>query len=254
MRARVDAGTDVAAIGAWDMIHGSVPGPGAGGGDRSQFLEGEASEGRLFLIHTGADGGGPVDIRVDEAGPDPTLDGLIPIGGTHLLSIPTGGLIVDGAEYYRPTHPEPASAAGRAVQVAPGDYEVRCWWGTGEEGASGSEKELEVLVGREEVRYFDRANHFGCLAIMVFNSTLLIGLALWIGWIRAMAITVACSLLSLHLLERLVNLSARYRRLDAVIPTFRIGHQPATLVLVLRRVEDRAGLHGGTVRRPEGVD
>src|SRR5438046_1464128 len=69
MHKRVDAGTDVAMIGAWDAARGALPFSADQQRRFSKSLAKEASAGHVFLIHTGADGGGPVDVFVDEDAP-----------------------------------------------------------------------------------------------------------------------------------------------------------------------------------------
>src|SRR5512133_1821196 len=97
MKARVDAGTDVAMIGAWDADRGA-----------------DAEQGHIFVLHTGADGGGPVDVYIDEPVPADVMQRLTPIGDELVLALPSGTLIVDGVEHYRARKANEALAS-RAV-------------------------------------------------------------------------------------------------------------------------------------------
>ena len=60
MRTRIDAGTDVAMIGAWDAQQNASPFTPAELADHQNSLERDVSRGALVLIRTGGDGGGPV--------------------------------------------------------------------------------------------------------------------------------------------------------------------------------------------------
>ena len=76
MKARFDAGTDVAMIGAWDLERGAQPLSTDESRRLSDTLDRDAQKGHLFVLHTGADGGGPVDVYIDEPVPDETLSSL----------------------------------------------------------------------------------------------------------------------------------------------------------------------------------
>ena len=97
---RIDVGTDVAMIGAWDSARDDVPLNGARG-PLADVLRRDAAEAHLFLIHTGGDGGGPVDVYVDEDVPAAALEHGRAVDGTFLLSVPSGRLVVGGGEDYR---------------------------------------------------------------------------------------------------------------------------------------------------------
>ena len=96
MKARFDAGTDVAMIGAWDAQRGAQPFTTEEFKQLSDTLDADATAGHVFVLHTGGDGVGAVDVYVDEPIPDATLAGLSPLGDACVLSIPSGCVIVDG--------------------------------------------------------------------------------------------------------------------------------------------------------------
>src|SRR5688500_18367528 len=124
MKARVDAGTDVAMIGAWDAGQNASPFTAAERADHLKALERDASEGRLFLIHTGADGGGPVDVYVDESAPAVVHARIKLIAENVLLSLPSGALMVGGVEDYRSDESR-LTGPGSGIQIPAGDYALR---------------------------------------------------------------------------------------------------------------------------------
>ena len=120
MKARIDAGTDVAMIGAWDAQQNATPFTAAEFADHQHSLERDVSRGALFLIHTGGDGGGPVDVYIDEPAPPEVLARVTPVAGEARLSLPSGALTVGGVEDYR----SPATRTigpGSIVTVPAGD-------------------------------------------------------------------------------------------------------------------------------------
>src|SRR5688572_20003201 len=97
MYRRIEVGTDVAMIGVWDAARDATPRPWKSADE----LEAEAAEGHLFLLHTGADGGGPVDVYVDADVPVEVLTTLKPLGREFLVAAPSGRLVIGGVEDYR---------------------------------------------------------------------------------------------------------------------------------------------------------
>src|SRR4051812_16716169 len=106
MKARFDAGTDVAMIGAWDAERGAQPFTAEEFKRLSDTLDADATAGHIFVLHTGGDGGGAVDVYVDEPIPDATMARLTPLGDECVLALPSGSLIVDGVEHYRARKPD----------------------------------------------------------------------------------------------------------------------------------------------------
>jgi hypothetical protein len=244
MKARIDAGTDVAMIGAWDAQRASTPFTASELTHLSAALEADAAEGHLFLLHTGADGGGPIDLYVDEAIPGEIEDRLVPSDGEFLLVLPSGALVVGGAEGYR----YPASkltGPNDSVSVPPGDYAVRYYTPKDEEQSSRSESDLRKLVGSADLEYYDRVNRSGCVAgslsLLLFPI-----LAFPLGWIVALVITAVVFLSFFPAFKWLLKRNARYQRLDRVVPVFRIQNQDPAFVFQLRPIRDRAGLNRGS--------
>src|SRR5689334_14858879 len=119
MHQRIDAGTDVAMIGAWDAGRGAMPFSSDQQRKYRKSLEKEATAGHIFLIHTGADGGGPVDIYIDEGVPEDVRNATRALDGEFLVTVPSGRLIVAGAEGFRAEEMGEENASG-LVAVPPG--------------------------------------------------------------------------------------------------------------------------------------
>jgi len=247
MKARFDAGTDVAMIGAWDADRGTQPVSAAEYKQLSDTLDADAEQGHLFVLHTGADGGGPVDVYVDEPVPADIRERLTPIGDELVLAIPSGKLIVDGVEYYRARKAN-AARAERAVTVPAGDYLLRCYAPEDDEQEAEprSEQELEAIVGKDELRYYERVTRSGCvIGLLVLFSFPVLGP--FIGWRTAFITTVVGVVGFFNVREWLLRRNARFNRLREAVTAFRLGRQEPTFVLELRRIEDRAGRSGGSV-------
>src|SRR6478736_3799104 len=101
MKTRIEAGSDVAMIGAWDANQSLPPISKPWGEEYNETLDRDAVEGNLFLIKMGGDGGGPIDIFVDEDPPETLLKQVRLLGGEFLLRVPSGKLMVSGLEAYR---------------------------------------------------------------------------------------------------------------------------------------------------------
>jgi hypothetical protein len=247
MKARVDAGTDVAMIGAWDLDRGAQPFSPEEYRRLSDTLDADAEQGHLFVLHTGADGGGPVDVYIDEPVPEETVAGLTPLGDALILALPSGKLIVDGVEYYRARKPD-AARSSRAVTVPAGDYLLRCYTPRDDEqeAAPRPEHDLEAIVGKDELRYYERVTRSGCL--IGFGLLLLFPvLGPLAGWRIAFATTVVAVIGFFYVREWVLRRNSRFARVREAVTAHRLGAQEPTFVLELRRIEDRAGLTGGSV-------
>jgi len=247
MKARVDAGTDVAMIGAWDANRGAQAFSAEEYKRLSDALDADAEQGHIFVLHTGADGGGPVDLYIDEPVPADVIERLTPLGDALVLALPSGTLIVDGVEHYRARKPD-AALANRAVSVPPGDYLLRCYTPPDEEQETTrrAERDLESIVGKDELRYYERVTRSGCLVglglLLLFPV-----LGLLAGWRIAFATTVVVVIGFFYVREWTLRRNARFARLREAIAAHRLGTREPTFVLELRRIEDRAGRTGGSV-------
>src|SRR5678815_2170483 len=153
MKARFDAGTDVAMIGAWDAQRGAQPFTAEEFKRLSDTLDAEADAGHIFVLHTRADGGGHVDVYVDEPIPSEVVTRLTAQGDEFVLTLPSGALMVDGVERYRARKPD-AMASDRAVRIPAGDYALRCYAAEDDENAvPRSERDLATILGKDDLQY-----------------------------------------------------------------------------------------------------
>jgi hypothetical protein len=240
---RIDVGTDVAMIGAWDASRADAsPGQAA-----SQALHAEAEQGDLFLIETRADGGGPVELYLDEEVPPHLREDLHAMPRDFLLRLPSGRLVVGGVEDYRSTKAPVTTDQSQAIAMAAGEYRLRCFIRSdSEDEAPASEGELEKLVGAGRLARYDRMNKLGCLT---GPATLLLfpALVLPLGWKLALGITAVVFIAYWHVLERILRLSADYRELREIVPQFRADTERPTFVLQLLRIQEGDDVKGGWI-------
>ena len=220
-------------IGAWDAERGVQPFTPQEHKRVSDTLEAEAAEGHICVVHTKADGSGPVVAYIDEAIPSELRDRLTQIGDDILLALPSGKLTVDGVEYYRRKKP-PAQRPESTAAVPPGEYVVRCYEVKATEEPPRSQQELEELVGTGELKYFERVSQRGCLggALTLFLFPILLP---FVGWKIAFSITVVVFVGYFNVRERILKRSARFNRLSDTIVRYRLEHEEPTFVLELRR-------------------
>jgi hypothetical protein len=248
MKARIDdAATDIAAVGAWDaaLQRDVLAGPS------SKVLEEEAAQARLFLIWTGGDGGGPVDVYVDEEMPASARRRVRKVGRkAHLLSLPSGGLMVGGVEDYRSSDPK-ITGADSVVAIEPGDYAVACFYVRDPEStgvALPNAEQRRAALGEEEYRYYERINRIGLAGLL--NVVWAPVLWPWIGWWALGAMffmLVAYSNIAARLERRNTRYQAAVERVNQLCKQAMKGAHP-TMILTLRRVAERGRLRGGSVR------
>ena len=245
MKARIEAATDVAMTGPWDAQRNATPFSAAELASHLEALERDAVEGHLFLIHTGGDIGGAIDVYVEEAAPAAVRDRFTAIAGPILIALPSGTLMVGGVEDYR-TGRAGTSAAGGTIEVPTGDYALRCSAAADPEREPASESALRTIVSPADIKYYDRITRQGCLG-GVLTLLLFPLLAFAFGWPAALVITAVTFLAFFPLLAAGLKRNARYQRLHAIVPVFRLQHADPLFVIELHRVESRAGLTGGSV-------
>jgi hypothetical protein len=245
MRARFDARTDVAMVGAWDLERGAQAFSPEEFKRLSEALDADAAQGYLFVLDTGA-GGGPVDAYIDEPVPNETLTSLTPVGDALILVLPSGKLIVDGVERYRAKRPDPAHAS-RAVAVPAGDYVLRCYTPKDEEQEEARPaRDLEAIVGKDELRYYERVTRSGCLIGLLLLLLFPIVGAL-AGWRIAFATTVVAVIGFFYGREWILRRNPRFIRVREAVTAHRLGGREPNFVLELRRVEDRLGRAGASI-------
>jgi hypothetical protein len=242
MKARFDTGTDVAMIGAWDAQRGAQPVTPEEYRRLSDTLDAEADAGHIFVLHTRADGGGHVDVYVDEPIPNEVMTRLTGQGDEFVLALPSGSLMVDGVEHYRARKPD-AAASDRAVAVPAGDYALRCYAAKDdEEAAPRSDRDLATILGKEDLRYYDRITRGGCLTGAFL--LVLLPVLLWplFGPKIALGSSVVVVVAYFNVREWVLRRDARFVRLRETITAFRLQRQESTFVLELRRIQDATSL------------
>jgi hypothetical protein len=245
MRARLDAGTDVAMIGAWDARRDAETLANTLPPEILAVLEQEAVKGDLFLIHTGADGGGPVDVVVDEPLAPDEHARLRPLEGLRRLSVPSGVLRVAGVEQYRA--PKPVATTAGDVTIPAGDYAVSAFVPRDPEAEEPSEAKLREEVGAGELRRYDRINLGVVMGGFAAPSLALLILVPAMGWKLAVPAAIAIFLAWFPATQWILRRSRSYTRLHAIATDFRLRRGSPTLVLALRRLDPGEKLAGGSV-------
>lgn len=210
MQARFEAGTDIANIGAWDSaLQRDIL------TDRSDNARlADVEKARLFLIRTGGDGGGPVDIYVNEEMPTKAMRRVRQVGQEHLLFVPSGRLMVGGAEDYRAANPQ-ITGDGSVIEIPPGDYAISCFLTKDQEATSGAptEDQLKAALGEEDYRYYRRsinAGLWGYLGLLLFPILWPFG-----GWMWTMGIMFPVVYVHIRIQESFRDRNERYQDVNA---------------------------------------
>jgi hypothetical protein len=248
MRTRIEAGTDIAMVGAWDVSRNEVPLAKLWGKEFTQTLEQDALAGNLFLVHTGSDGGGPIDVVVDEDISVGFRSEVSERPGEYLLIVPSGRLMVGGVENYRSGKPQITGVRSEAM-IPPGAYLLKCFVGN-EETISSSpfQAELKRVVGVNDFQYYSRMerwSHLGFLTLLLFPA-----LGPMLGWKISAGITAVAVLAYFNVLERLfLKRNVRYQRIKKLVNDVYLKasvNDAPTFIFQLRTVSDVAGLKGGS--------
>ena len=256
MHKRVDAGTDVAMIGAWDAGRGAMPFSSDQQRKYRKSLEKEATAGHIFLIHTGADGGGPVDVYVHEAVPEDVRKSTRALAGEFLVTVPSGRLVVAGAEDFRSEEVSDGDESNIVI-VPAGDYAVRCHVNDDEEAAGefNSLRECEEKVLTPEEREYYHRRNYGELALILVGwglFLLFLPMARKWGWKIALPVTLVIAVPYFHWLDRRARrrteANARWQEINRKVSDAWEQSQARTFVLELRKLEKRNGLTGGSVK------
>jgi hypothetical protein len=238
-------------IGAWDERQGAQVLPRLPYPQLMKTLEADSKLGRLFLILTGADGGGPIDVYVDEAVPRPLRKQLRHLKGEFLVCVPSGRLVVGGAEDYRSAQAQITDAAS-VVEIAAGDYALRCYCirdAEDDDADIPSQDELRAAVGDDDYRYYKKLENRslrGLLILLAFPA-----LAYFFGWIVALIATLLPLGIYAHVQERQRNSDARYQRITQSINEIckqSLAKGTPTFAFELRRLTERGTLAGGIIK------
>jgi len=251
MKSRIEVGTDVAMIGAWDASRNGAVVAKSWGKEWDSILNEDAARGDLFLIHTGADWGGQIDVYCDSEIPPQVRARTRPIVGEFLICVPTGRLVVGGVEDYRSDKPQ-ITGENSVVQVPCGNYQLKCFMGEEEETGPTSPigPALEKAVGSEDYRYFRRIETGGLLGYLILLLYPI--LAVPFSWKIALPSTVGVLLAFFWIREKALERNARYQRiLQTENKVFREarGSEAPAFILELQRVEGVTDLKGGSVSR-----
>lgn len=212
MKNRIEAGTDIAMIGAWDASRNDSALAGMGSKKLLQSLEADCAAARLFLLHTGGDGGGPVDVYVDAAIPGAVRKKYRAAQREFLISVPSGRLVIGGMEDYRNGSAK-ITGADSVVNLPSGDYALRCLAPKGEVYAeTPTRAELEAKVGAADFKYHRRIQTVALTAYFGV-PVLFVILCFVLGWKRALAVAAAVGLISYGMV-RLISTNERFRRVS----------------------------------------
>ena len=244
MRARVEAGTTVAMIGAWDARRDAEPFARKDFGQIQALLEVDAARGELFVVHTGADGGGPADVVIDEPIPADEVARLRPIEGRRRLAVPSGELRIGGLELYRAPKPK---ATPDMVMIPPGDYSISVFVPRDDEPEPTSEAELRDEVGAGELRRYDRINLGVVMGGFAIPSLALLALVPGFGWRIAVPVAIVAFLAWFPTTQWILRRSRWYTRLHAIATDIRLRQGPPAIVLCLRKLGPDEKLAGGSV-------
>ncbi len=160
MKKRVNAGSDIAAIGAWDASLADTALANVQGSRHEEALTRDAEKGSLFFIRIGADWGGVIDAYVDEEPPAEVLKDLKQVGREFHLSLATGRLVINGVEFYR-TEKASTGKSDRALEIPAGDYALRFYESKSEGGIDAPrQKDLAKIVGTKDSKFFQSMQWF----------------------------------------------------------------------------------------------
>jgi hypothetical protein len=244
-------------IGAWDEGQGAEPLPTLPYAQLMKALEADSRLGRLFLILTGGDGGGPIDVYVDEAIPSPVRKRLRRLNREFLVCVPSGRLVIGGVEDYRSAQPQITDAAS-VVEIAAGDYALRCYCtrDAEDDGAElPSQDELRVAIGDDDYRYYKKLERRGLRGLSILLAFPV--LAYFFGWIVALFATLLPLGVYAHVHERQRHSDARYQRINQSIDAIckqSLAKGTPTFAFELRRLEERGALAGGMVELDAAPD
>lgn len=235
MPKRIEVGTDIATIGVWDPAHERHDLEGAKYADYDAALRSEAQSGRLFYMNTGADGGCPVDIFVDETPDADVLTAYSQVPREFLVISESGRLIAGGVEDFVSAQKQITSPDDE-ISVPPGRYRLTLHQLDDDKYA----ENLRAAVGADDVDYYETrwsGIPWGCLLFVVGAVILL--LRLWFVAIGVFALWAVY----MFVRSRMRASDARYQEIAT-----RIGEHEERfpeLILTLRQLDDSTDLKGG---------
>ncbi len=250
MKARIEVATDIAMLGAWDSAQDDPLLKTSWGKEFEAALEDDARSGKLFLLRTGGDCGGQVEVLIDEPVSAGLRRKMKQLSGEFLLSLPSGRMVVGGVEDYRVANRKVADQKS-ALDVTPGHYLLSCYV-CPEESASGlpSQTQMSKMVGKEDYAYYQRVSRqglFGFVTLLVFPV-----LTPFVGWKISGVLTITALLVYFNLFERVrLKRDKRYieisGRVNDAHRVARAGDLPQ-FIFQLRKVDYAPELKGGSLQ------
>ncbi len=214
-RTRIDAGTDIAKIGVWDVSRNDGQTDGLSIKRIDAMCAEDSRQGNLFLLQLGGDWGGAIDVYVD-AELEPELRAkMMKLPGKFLLSAPSGRLIVGGAEDYRSQVAQITSEAS-IVDLAPGDYALEAYAllpnEEGEIHDAPPDEVFESLVGAENYAYYQTRLVRTLRGFWLF--LLFIPITYLYGWIAGLVASLAIVLGYFSVNDWLLKRDPRYMEME----------------------------------------
>jgi hypothetical protein len=250
MKARVEAGTDIAQIGAWDASRDDGAFDSLSFKQRTTALNEDAAQGLIFILQTGSDGGGPIDVYVDEPVPQAVAKAFELLKGEFLIRIPTGRLVVGGVEDYRYSKRK-ITGADSVVSVPDGDYRVQCFAPKVDEGSFHglSNAALKETIGADDYDYWrkrEKTAGYGCLPL-----ALLPALAYTFNWKLALAAVFGLVAIWFLCRQQILKRNSRYQTIEERVQELyrqAKANCPPTFIFQLERLQDGSTLKGGQIR------
>src|SRR4029077_9590788 len=204
MKARVEAGTDIAQIGAWDASRDDGALDKLSFKRRTAALREDSEAGFIFVINTVPDGGGPIDVYIDEPILESALKENELLNGEFLIRIPTGRLVVGGVEDYRYSKRK-ITGPESVVSVPAGDYELHCYAPKVDEGSfeGVSNAVLKETIGAADYDYWrkrEKAAAYGCLPFALFPA-----LAYTFNWKVALGFSVGTAVIWFYCRQQILK-------------------------------------------------
>lgn len=192
---------------------------------------------RLIPIPTGADGGGYIDVYIDESMPKYVERFASDVLGETTISESSGRLIVAGAEsFHRGEQPN----SKNSLELPPGRYAIKISV-IGDDAddyfSRNTEKELAESVGTESVEFFDKTNARVLISGVLSTIAVFAAALAFSKWYWAVISAVVWFVLWFNILSMILERSPRYKKLSETIAEYRLANEPPTFVIELRRMK-----------------
>ena len=187
-------------LGVWDEACEVVDYPKLKTKEISALLREDSDAGHLFLMELGGDWGGTVDVYVNNDIKPKVMRQLKQVPGEFLVKVPSGRIVVGGAEDYRASEARITSESS-VVAVEPGDYGLKCL--VPKEATEVPDvpepADLEAALGSELFAHYQkwiqRAKKGFWLLLLFFPITY------WFGWIIGIVGTIILVVGYFHFIE-----------------------------------------------------